>query len=185
MSKTSKLAEALLRDRDRRKSQPQRSSVSRAAPDFDPFFITRWCVVAGGDPGYLVSTPMHRGPVGWFIACDHCGAEFESVGWKCCPTCMELPAEKRRANRKPVQRGSSAAPTGHRAGERGSRAAFPQKSGAEIIEEFPPVFGSADFPTNVIGGHRFPVAQRFDPGLRRRMVECEVDHRDARARRRP
>jgi hypothetical protein len=29
---------------------------------FDPFKVTRWRVIAGGDPGYLVATPMRRVP---------------------------------------------------------------------------------------------------------------------------
>jgi hypothetical protein len=95
MSRRERLAAALLKDRERR---TQKTKRPRAAPvdDFDPFEATRWRTIAGGDPGYLVKTSMRRGPVGWFINCCNCGDEFESKGWKYCPTCMELPAEKRR-----------------------------------------------------------------------------------------
>ena len=93
------LAEQLLRDRAERAARKAAAPTRSKAPesDFDPFAITRWHVVAGGHPGWLVKTPMRRGPVGWFIACGHCGAEFESKGWKYCPTCMEL---RRTAHRR-------------------------------------------------------------------------------------
>jgi hypothetical protein len=61
--------------------------------------VTRWRVIAGGDPGYLVKTPMHRAQDGFHVSCRACGADFESKGWPCCPTCMKLPAEERRAMR--------------------------------------------------------------------------------------
>jgi hypothetical protein len=44
-----------------------------------PFKPTGWRVVAGGNPGYLPSTPMQRGPEGWYITCPGCGREFESA----------------------------------------------------------------------------------------------------------
>src|SRR5262249_27671288 len=60
---------------------------------------------AGRNPGYLVATPMRRRSVGWFVACDHCGAEFESKGWKYCSACMDhLPAEERRSKPAPSDR---------------------------------------------------------------------------------
>ena len=64
----------------------RRTSVQRTLP-FDPFKPTRWRVVAGGDPGYLVTTPMRRGAGGWFIACQGCRQEFESEGLRCCARC--------------------------------------------------------------------------------------------------
>jgi hypothetical protein len=91
-----RVADAILRDRQRRR--PARS-VSRERPegaDFDPFAITRWRVIAGTNPGYLVKTPMRRGPVGWFVNCTHCGDEFESRGGMYCRDCMALPAKERR-----------------------------------------------------------------------------------------
>src|SRR5215813_10113356 len=92
------LAEALLRDRAERTARPRAASRPKVeGSDFDPFAATRWRVIADGNPGCLVKTPMRRGPVGWFIACGHCGAEFESKGWKYCPTCMKFPAEERRS----------------------------------------------------------------------------------------
>jgi hypothetical protein len=97
-SRTQALAESLLRDRAERAARKAvRSSIKIERGDFDPFEPTRWRVIAGGNPGYLVATPMRRTPVGWFLGCDHCGAEFESSGWKYCSTCMELPAEDRRS----------------------------------------------------------------------------------------
>ena len=95
------LAEQLLRDRAERAARKAVRTAAAVAKtervEFDPFAVTRWRVAAGGDPGYLVRTPMRRGPAGWLIACGHCGAEFESKGWKYCPTCMALPAEERRS----------------------------------------------------------------------------------------
>src|SRR5262249_12833853 len=99
--KASALAESLLRDRAARAARPRRAVTPNVDGDeFDPFAVTRWRVIAGGDPGYLPTTKMRRGPVGWFIECRHCRTEFESKGWAYCPACMELPAEKRRANGK-------------------------------------------------------------------------------------
>jgi hypothetical protein len=100
--KAAALAEAILRDRDQRKSKTRIATPRRVRDDFDPFGVTCWRVVAGGDPSYLVATPpMHMGPVGWFIACRHCCVEFESRGGTYCATCMDLPAEERRS-RPPV-----------------------------------------------------------------------------------
>jgi hypothetical protein len=45
----------------------------------------------------MPKTPMRMGPVGFYVHCQGCNAEFESKGWAYCPTCMELPAEERHA----------------------------------------------------------------------------------------
>ena len=153
MSARERLAAALLKDRERRKDKP---AASRSAPRvqqeaFDSFAITHWRVVAGGDPGYLVKTPMRRGAVGWFVDCQHCGGEFESLGLAYCTQCLEKPAEQRRHFRKPLNGSASAGAIGHRATSRKSPAALPQKNDTEIIEEFPPIFGPADFPTYLVG----------------------------------
>jgi hypothetical protein len=56
---------------------------------FDPFKVTGWKVIAGGDPGYLVKAPMTMVPAkkcdehwqGRFrIQCRGCGDQFESLG---------------------------------------------------------------------------------------------------------
>jgi hypothetical protein len=96
LTRAQKLADALLRDRERRNRQPTATRSRPRNDGFDPFAVTRWCVVACGDPGYLPKTRMRMGPTGWFIACCHCGVEFESRGWAYCPTCMKLPPEERR-----------------------------------------------------------------------------------------
>ena len=104
MTTARSLAEALRRDRvERIARKPVRKSTTTPEPEFDPFAITRWRVIAGGDPGYLAKTPMRRGPVGWFIPCRACAVEFESRGWAYCPSCMTLPAEERR-DHEPVKR---------------------------------------------------------------------------------
>jgi hypothetical protein len=56
----------------------------RATEDLNPFKITKWRVIAGGNPDYLPSTPMRRGPVGWHIACPGCQREFQSQGLRYC-----------------------------------------------------------------------------------------------------
>jgi hypothetical protein len=56
----------------------------RRAEPIDPFKITKWRLVAGGNPGYLPSTPMRRGQEGWYITCPGCQREFESTGLRCC-----------------------------------------------------------------------------------------------------
>ena len=63
---------------------------------FDPFKISRWRVVAGGDPGYLVATPMTGVSGGGFrVECRGCGQPFESRGWAYCSrTCKRESAER-------------------------------------------------------------------------------------------
>src|SRR5215475_7115807 len=103
-SRTQALTESLLRDRAERAARKAvRSTTKIERGDFDAFEPTRWRVIAGGDPGHLVKTPMRRGPVGWFIPCRACAVEFESRGWAYCPSCMTLPAEERR-DHEPVKR---------------------------------------------------------------------------------
>jgi hypothetical protein len=212
-SRTQKLAEQLLRDRADRAARktPRTGNATKAERiEFDPFRITRWRVIAGGDPGYLVKTPMRRGPVGWFIACGHCGAEFESKGWKYCPSCMELPAEERRDKPAPSERrcqapGCNAAiPRRRRVGAkyctdrcakaaenaRGYQGSAPPKfrgDTREILQQNQGaknvLIGAYDFPINVIAGHRFPKAPKFDPVLQREILATERAPR--RGRRRP
>jgi hypothetical protein len=82
--KSSTIADAILRDRERRKSAAPRRKTALTPTGFarpeanNPF--------AG----------WHMAPVGWFITCLACAREFESKGWAYCPSCMELPAETRR-----------------------------------------------------------------------------------------
>src|SRR5215471_14496371 len=104
-SRTQALTESLLRDRAERAARKAVRSITKIERgDFDAFEATRWRVIAGRNPGYLVATPMRRRSVGWFVACDHCGAEFESKGWKYCSACIDLPAEERRSKPAPSDR---------------------------------------------------------------------------------
>jgi hypothetical protein len=187
ISRREALTRAILNDRVRRKSQPRQSTRPKAPePNFDLFAVTKWRVVTGGAPGYLPKTPMRRGPIGWCITCGHCGAEFESKGWKYCPACMELPAEGRRSKPAISDRPCCASgctgfiPRRRRAdakyctdrcakaaenarGYRGS--AHPKFRGDTC--EIPQsnqwaqdvLIGPRDFPINVIGGYRFPRAK--------------------------
>jgi hypothetical protein len=100
LTRTKKLAAAILRDR-RRHSQRPIAPVRRAPPsdDFDPYAFTRWRVVAGADPSYLVKSAMRRDAIGWLIDCGCCAREFESRGLAYCPSCMDLSAEARRRER--------------------------------------------------------------------------------------
>jgi hypothetical protein len=70
---------------------------------FDPFAITKWKVIAGGNPGYLPTTPMRMGATGFWIPCARCGAEFESKGLKHCEKCRTMPAGKQAATTLGVQ----------------------------------------------------------------------------------
>jgi hypothetical protein len=97
MSIVKRLTEELLRDRERAKQREmERPRSTRERSDFDPFSVNSWVVPAGSSPGYLPSTPMRKGPVGFYVSCKSCGSEFESKGLAYCPACMELPAEERR-----------------------------------------------------------------------------------------
>jgi hypothetical protein len=163
MTSRKRLAAALLKDRERRKDKP---AASRSAPRvqqeaFEPFAITRWRVVAGGEPGYLVATPMTEmrgreredGEIrgGFKIACWCCGDEFESLGLAYCTRCLEKPAEQRRANRRPQDRRDRAEARQVPASPARNSGASPRKNDTEIIEEFPPIFGPAHFPSYLVG----------------------------------
>src|SRR5262245_52547643 len=103
-NRTQALTESLLRDRaerDAREAVRSRTKLERG--DFDAFEPTRWRVIAGGDPGHRVKTPMRMGKVGWLIQCRACAVELESKGWAYCLACMALPAEERR-DHEPVKR---------------------------------------------------------------------------------
>src|SRR5262249_50955101 len=166
--RASALAESLLRDRAsraERAARPRAVTPNVDGDEFDPFAVTHWRVIVDGEgyqpntkgrkgPGYLPTTKMRRGPVGWFIECQHCYREFESKGLAYCPACMELPAEERRANRKPQDHLTCVRATAHRTAVTESPAALPRARATENIEEFPPLFGFADFPTNFVGGYR-------------------------------
>jgi hypothetical protein len=174
------LAEALLRDRAERTARLRAASRPKVeGSDFDPFAVTRWRVIAGSNPGCLVKTPMRRGPVGWFIACGHCGAESESKGWKCCPSCMQLPAEQRRDRPAPSERQCQACggmiPKRSRADAKfcsskckkrlanarsyqgSAHPKFSTPRGEFLEQSQGPknvLIGPTDFPINVIGGRR-------------------------------
>jgi hypothetical protein len=165
------LAEDLLRDRAARaarKAAPQ-ATAKVDKGEFDPFPVTRWRVVAGGNPGYLAKAPMRRGPVGWFIVCRACAVEFESKGWAYCPSCMDLPAEARR------REAASGGLPPYLTPARSHRNATPaistpingQKTQCQIgsqgnsanLQNTECLVGPADFPINIIGGRRLPQEQ--------------------------
>jgi hypothetical protein len=86
-SRATKLAEQLLRDRERRKAAKASGKAKPRTEVFEPLKkcpAGPWRAVAGGDPGYMPRTPMRMGPVGWFIQCVGCGTEFESIGLAHC-----------------------------------------------------------------------------------------------------
>jgi hypothetical protein len=202
-SRVHALAERLLRDRaERAARKPARNStIARVERvEFDPFKPMRWCVIAGGNQGYLVKTPMRRGPVGWFIACSHCGARFESTGWKYCPTCMELPAEERRVS-KPASSGppcqapscNAAIPRRRRAdakycSDKCAKAAENARAyrgsaqlkfrgdtrGITQRNQGPKnaLMGPADWPTHLIGGDRR--GGKIDPEVRCLIINTEI-----------
>jgi hypothetical protein len=197
-SRAQALTESLLRDRAERAARKAVcSSTKIERSGFDPFSVTRWRVIAGGDPGRLVKTPMRMGKVGWLIQCRACAVEFESKGWAYCPACMALPAEERR-DHEPVKRvGRPCARPG--CGERLSKRAradarycsaacrkavsrdksgsglpyvpapemsqleaqeTQQNQGSDLV-----LIGPGDFPINVIGGYKFPLAPPCPDGV--------------------
>src|SRR5262249_3970235 len=132
------------------------------------------------------------GKIGWLIQCRACAVEFESTGWAYCPTCMALPAEERR-DHEPVKRvGRPCARPG--CGERLSDARYcsaacrravtrdnsgsglpsvparemsqlepqetQQSQGSDLV-----LIGPGDFPINVIGGYKFPLAPPCPDGV--------------------
>jgi hypothetical protein len=101
------LAERLLRDRaDHAERERRRRAINRQPKpegEFDPYDVTRWRTIAGGDASCLPKTPMRMGKTGWWIACRACGAKFESKGMAYCESCLALPAEERR-QMKPAAR---------------------------------------------------------------------------------
>jgi hypothetical protein len=128
--KSSTIADAILRDRERRKSAAPRRKTA-LVPSDNPF--------AG----------WRMGPVGWFITCRSCAREFESRGWVYCPSCMELPAESRR--REFDSRGLS--DTGRR-----TRSHVAPSYGLSTLENAHKTgvpIGPRDFPI-IVGGRRLP-----------------------------
>jgi hypothetical protein len=153
MSRAQILTDALLRDRADRAVRTRKITSVRAKPegaDFDPFAHTRWRVVAGDNPGYLPSTRMRCGPVGWFIACRACTVEFESKGLACCPDCMALPAEARRREVTTAGLRDQLEPTNS------SVRSSNKISTLENAHKTQPLIGPQDFPINVIGVRRLP-----------------------------
>jgi hypothetical protein len=158
MSRAQILTDALLRDRADRAVRTRKITSIRAKPegaDFDPFAHTRWRVVAGDNPGYLPSTRMRCGPVGWFIACRACAVEFESKGLAYCADCMALPAEARRREATMGGLPNHLAPV--RTSVRPSYAeSTPENAHKAQSESAPRIIGPRDWPFNVIGGRRLP-----------------------------
>ena len=102
------LAKLILEDRERRASREREKRDRPQGLEFDPYSVRRWRVVAGGDPGFLPTTPMRKGPDGFYIACRGCADKFDSKGLAYCPDCMDLPAEERHAL-QPIGRACAAA----------------------------------------------------------------------------
>ena len=154
MSRAQIIAEAIKADllADKRKAKRQRTESPGS--DFDPYSVTCWRVIAGGDPGYLPETTMSKSGDGWQVKCRCCFREFESTGLAYCPLCEELPAEERRANRKALKRNGSRTATRHRATDANASMRLLSAGYTEIIEEFPPIFGFSDWPTNLVGTGR-------------------------------
>jgi hypothetical protein len=116
--KVDRLTQALLADRERAKARKSNIMLN-LKPErredgigFDPYGGGALVVVApvGGRPGYLPTTPMRKGAVGFYVGCSACGGEFESKGWAYCAACMALPADERRAVKTDVHGRLCAAP---------------------------------------------------------------------------
>ena len=105
LGRTERLTKQILADRAvHLKREEERTNKRDRLPgaDFDPFDEIKWKTVAGPDPGYLPSTPVRMGKVGFHVACKACGQQFESKGLVYCLACMEIPAEERRAMKPAV-----------------------------------------------------------------------------------
>jgi hypothetical protein len=195
--KTKTLVEELLRDRAERIARKSIRTVSTTKverAEFDPFKVTRWRVVAGGDPGYLVATPARR------IECRACQREFESRGWAYCPTCKALAADKRRVpsktgrpcecpgctHRIPKWRnGRQVSKAARFCSARCARRAREMAPGLSDIgppgfvtpnaKEVPVNGGSKHAPLNLVGGgRRWPSTLPLEPGLRQEIVNTEI-----------
>jgi len=70
----------------------------RRVEPFDPFKVTKWRVIAGDNPGYLVATPMRMGKAGFHITCPGCQREFESTGSRYCSRECEQASRKHQEN---------------------------------------------------------------------------------------
>jgi hypothetical protein len=177
---TSSIAGAILRDRQRHKKIIQKPPRLRVpGHGFDPFSVTRWGVLVGGDPGYLPKAQMRMSSTGWSIACQCCTREFESRGLAYCPNCMALPTEERRqqplSGWRPCQVAGCVAKISprrrfdakyceHHSAGRNSAKLGAQPAGQKYEDtrkipqldqgRFPSHFGPTDFPKNLIGGDR-------------------------------
>jgi hypothetical protein len=191
-SRTQALTESLLRDRAERAARKAvRSSTKIERGDFDPFSVTRWRVIAGADPGHLVKTPMRMGKVGWLIQCRACAVEFESKGWMALPAeerrdhepvkrvgrpcarpgCVERLSKRARADarycsaacRKTVSRDKSGSGLPYVPAPEMSQLEAQetqQNQGSDLV-----LIGPGDFPVNVIGGYKFPLAPPCPDGV--------------------
>jgi hypothetical protein len=102
-SRVDRLTERLLDDRardakrEKDRAQERHRDKEIRATDPDPHLVAGWKAITDPRMSHMPRTPMRMGPVGFYIHCRACNAEFESKGWAYCPKCMELPAEERRA----------------------------------------------------------------------------------------
>jgi hypothetical protein len=98
----SSLAQRLLQDRADQAERQRIRKRERLDPSIDPFAVTIWKTLAGHNPGYLPTTPMHMAKNGFWVACRACGQQFESIGMAYCSECMKLSADERREMRPSV-----------------------------------------------------------------------------------
>src|SRR5262249_57606431 len=80
-SRTQALTESLLRHRAERAARKAVRSITKIERgDFDAFEATRWRVIAGRNPGYLVATPMRRRSARLFVPSAHSAPHFDTKG---------------------------------------------------------------------------------------------------------
>jgi hypothetical protein len=100
-SRSVAIAASILRDRQERiERSRQRDNKPKAEgrEREDVFQVPKWRVVAGGDPGYLPSTPTRKAKAGFVVACRSCGREFESKGLAYCTADCKRKSADREAN---------------------------------------------------------------------------------------
>jgi hypothetical protein len=188
-----KLAASILADRERRKSQARSRWLARARVGSaeDPFAPTNWRIIAGDNPGHMPKKSMRKGADSFWLRCNCCAREFQSLGLRFCADCMALSAEERRRNREQATSDRRCQcpgcdvfiPKRSRAD-----AQFCSKKCAQKARRLPPyqiprfeadkrekplknqsaknvLIGPTDFPINVIGGYRFPRAKPVPRGV--------------------
>jgi hypothetical protein len=126
MTTAAAVERAILRDLEQHRARPklEKKRPTAERPEYDHYSVRRWRVLVGCDPGHLPRA-MRMGQRGFFIRCECCARELDSIGLRYCADCMELPAPERRV---PALRAAASARQCQRAG---CEQSIPQRSRAD------------------------------------------------------